>query len=85
MQPDHITFKGYSASKKANYDVTLELYAAIDPAASKISHSARDVEMKLQKKELNAEFWPRLLKDSKKQHFLKTDFDKVRVLGMSTR
>ena len=32
--------------------------------------------MKLQKKELKEEYWPRLLKDSKKLHFLKTDFDK---------
>jgi hypothetical protein len=30
----------------------------------------------LRKKELKEEFWPRLLKDNKKVHFLKTDFDK---------
>lgn len=29
-------------------------------------------------KELKEEYWPRLLKDSKKMHFLKTNFDKVR-------
>ena len=33
--------------------------------------------MVLQKKELAAEYWPRLLKDKAKVHFLKTDFDKV--------
>ena len=33
--------------------------------------------MVLRKKELKEEYWPRLLKDSKKMHFLKTDFDKV--------
>jgi hypothetical protein len=32
----------------------------------------------LRKKELKQEFWPRLLKDNKKMHFLKTNFDKVR-------
>jgi hypothetical protein len=31
----------------------------------------------LRKKELKEEFWPRLLKENKKQHFLKTNFDKV--------
>lgn len=31
----------------------------------------------LRKKELKEEYWPRLLKESKKMHFLKTDFDKV--------
>ena len=34
----------------------------------------------LRKKELKQEFWPRLLKDNKKMHFLKTNFDKVRSL-----
>lgn len=77
VQNSKVIFKGYSASKKATYEVTLELYADIDPAASRIVHSARDVEMKLQKKDLKEEYWPRLLKDSKKQHFLRTDFDKV--------
>jgi hypothetical protein len=33
----------------------------------------------LRKKELKEEFWPRLLKDNKKVHFLKTNFDKVRI------
>lgn len=31
----------------------------------------------LRKKDLKEEYWPRLLKESKKVHFLKTDFDKV--------
>jgi hypothetical protein len=33
--------------------------------------------MVLRKKELKEEFWPRLLKENKKMHFLKTNFDKV--------
>jgi len=33
--------------------------------------------MVLRKKEMKEEFWPRLLKDTKKMHFLKTNFDKV--------
>ncbi len=55
----------------------LEFYAEIDKEESKIHHSAKNVEMVLRKKELKKEFWPRLLKDPKKVHFLKTDFDKV--------
>ena len=55
----------------------LDFYSEIDPSASKTNHTPRDVEFVLQKKELNAEFWPRLLKDKAKVHFLKTDFDKV--------
>jgi hypothetical protein len=55
----------------------LEFYAEIDEKESKINHTPKNVEMVLRKKELKEEFWPRLLKDSKKIHFLKTDFDKV--------
>ncbi|KAF2859269.1 HSP20-like chaperone [Piedraia hortae CBS 480.64] len=76
VQPTFIDFKGWSESKKAEYSVKLEFYAEIDPSASKINHTPRCVEMVLQKKELNEEFWPRLLKDKAKVHFLKTDFDK---------
>lgn len=80
LQPTSLTFTGPSSSKKATYHVKLDFYAEIDPAASKINHSARDISIKLQKKELKEEYWPRLLKESKKMHFLKTDFDKVSLL-----
>ncbi|KJY01945.1 hsp90-binding co-chaperone like protein [Zymoseptoria brevis] len=76
IQPTSLTFTGYSESKKADYAVKLDFYAEIDPSASKINHSPRAVELVLQKKELAEEYWPRLLKDSKKVHFLKTDFDR---------
>ena len=79
IQPAALTFQGYSETKKATYAVKLEFYKEIDPSASKINHTPRDVEMVLQKKELDAEYWPRLLKDKAKVHFLRTDFDKVRL------
>jgi hypothetical protein len=72
-----LSFQGYSDTKKATYAVELQFYAEIDPSASKINHTPRDIEMVLQKKELNEEYWPRLLKDKAKVHFLKTNFDKV--------
>jgi len=57
--------------------VELNLYAEIDVEQSKTNHTARDIEFVLRKKETKEEFWPRLLKDAKKAHYLKTDFDKV--------
>jgi len=71
-----LSFEGTSDTLKKTYHLELEFYAEIDPAESKVNHTARDVEMKLRKKELGETYWPRLLKDSKKAHFLKTDFDK---------
>ncbi|KAL0941031.1 cs domain-containing protein [Colletotrichum truncatum] len=76
LKPTGLSFSGHSNTLKRDYAVDLEFYAEIDPAESKINHTAKNVELKLQKKELKEEYWPRLLKDSKKVHFLKTDFDK---------
>ena len=76
LQPTKLTFTGHSDTKKTTYHVELEFYSEIDPENSKTNHSARDVEFVLRKKELKEEYWPRLLKESKKVHFLKTDFDK---------
>lgn len=77
IQPTKVTFSGHSELKNVDYKVELELYAEIVPEETKINHTGKNVEMVLRKKELKEEFWPRLLKESKRLHFLKTDFDKV--------
>lgn len=77
LQPTKLSFKGTSPPKKVTYAVDLEFFAEIDPKESKIQHSGRDITLVLRKKELKEEFWPRLLKDKAKVHFLKTNFDKV--------
>jgi len=71
---DKVHFSG--SSKLKNYVVDMELYAEVDPALSRTHISPRGVDFVLRKKELKSKFWPRLLKDDKKQHYLKTDFDK---------
>lgn len=80
LKPTGLTFTGHSDSLKRTYHLELEFYAEIDEANSNINHTGKNVEMKLRKKELKSEYWPRLLKDAKKVHFLKTDFDKVSSL-----
>jgi len=76
LQPTSLTFSGHSDSLKRDYHVVLEFYAEIDKAETKMTHTNKNIKFVLRKKELKEEFWPRLLKDSKKVHFLKTDFDK---------
>lgn len=76
IQPTYVDFSGYSNTRKATYKVKLDLFAEIDPKESKTNHTTRSFELVLRKKELNEEFWPRLLKVKGKVHFLKTDFDK---------
>ncbi|CUS13592.1 unnamed protein product [Tuber aestivum] len=74
LEPTKVHFKG--SSKIKTFALDLELYAEIDVDNSKQHLSARGVELVLRKKEFKAEFWPRLLKESKKAHYLRTDFDK---------
>jgi hypothetical protein len=76
LKPTGLTFTGHSDTLKRTYSLELEFYGEVDVDESKINHTARDVEMKLRKKELDESYWPRLLKEAKKVHFLKTDFDK---------
>jgi len=76
LKSQSLTFSGHSDSLKRSYHLELEFFAEIDEKESKVNHTAKNVELVLRKKELKEEFWPRLLKDSKKVHFLKTDFDK---------
>jgi CS domain len=78
LQPTKLTFTGKSATKNLTYHADFDFFADIDPDKSKINHSDRDIELVLSKKDLDEEFWPRLLKDKAKVHWLKTDFDKVR-------
>ena len=79
LKSNSLTFTGHSDTKKTTYHVELEFYGEIEVEESKTNHSAKNVEFVLRKKELKEEYWPRLLKNSQKMHFLKTDFDKVRA------
>jgi hypothetical protein len=72
----NVSFTG-TTLKGVKYHVSLDLYADIDTENSKVNHTARGAELVLRKKDLKAEYWPRLLKEARKIHFLKTDFDKV--------
>ncbi|OCK86482.1 HSP20-like chaperone [Lepidopterella palustris CBS 459.81] len=76
LEPTKLVFTGTSSTKKVTYHVELEFFAEIEPKESKINNTGRDIELVLRKKELKEGYWPRLLKESRKLHFLKTDFEK---------
>lgn len=76
VKDQSIAFSGRSDTLKRAYHLDLELYDVVDPDQTKILHTGMKIEVKLQKKELSEEFWPRLTKDKAKYHFLKTDFDR---------
>lgn len=85
LTPTKLTFTGTSETKKTTYHLELEFYGEIDVENSKTHHTAANIQMVLRKKDLKAEYWPRLLKSDKKVHFLRTDFDKVRSCMVNLR
>lgn len=76
VKDQSVSFSGRSDTLKRSYHFDLELYGPIDPDKTKVLHTGMKIEAKLQKKELAAEYWPRLTKDKAKVHYLKTDFDR---------
>lgn len=58
------------------YDLSLDLYAEIEPKATKQRNTDLNLVFVLQKKEDKAEFWPRLSSEKGKLHNVRTDFDK---------
>jgi len=69
-------FKGKGGTKDLDYEVEMEFFKEINPEISKYHSTGREVLIVLGKKEESHGFWPRLLADSKKAHYLKTDFNK---------
>jgi CS domain len=82
LQPTKLTLEGKSITKHVIYKCDFEFFDEIDPKESKVNHTDRDFEIVLRKKELKEEYWPRLLKEKAKVHWLKTDFDKVRLMAL---
>ncbi|RKF56902.1 Protein wos2 [Golovinomyces cichoracearum] len=76
IEPKSIAFSGYSSSLKRQYSFELELYDEIIPENCTIVKNPKEILLRLVKKELRQEYWPRLTKEKKKFGFIKTDFDR---------
>ncbi|KAJ9575151.1 hypothetical protein L9F63_025898 [Diploptera punctata] len=59
IDKDKIYFHGVGGTEKKKHEVTIPLYAEIDP-----------------EKEEDCPYWPQLMRDKKKYHWLKVDFNK---------
>lgn len=77
FEDNTLHFSGMSGLK-VNYDFTIEFFNQIDPEKSKYAVSSRHIPMVIVKKDGSGPYWPRLLKDKTKVHWLKTDFEKWR-------
>ncbi|XP_053643036.1 prostaglandin E synthase 3 [Cherax quadricarinatus] len=75
MEENKIYFKGTGGTEKKDYEYTYDLYKEIDPEKSRSFVRDRNIELILVKKE-DGPFWPHLLKQKVKQHWLKVDFSR---------
>jgi len=75
IEKDKLTFAGKGGSEGREYAVTIPFYKEVDPENSKYAVLARNIPCVIVKAE-EGPFWPRLLKEAGKNHWLKTDFDK---------
>jgi len=74
FQAQSVNFTG--TASKQEYAVTVELFDEIDPEKSTWVKEGRGVFCTLTKK--TQCFWPRLLKEKRKQHWLSVDFQRWR-------
>lgn len=74
LQESKLIFKGTGGAEKNLYEVTIPFCEAVIPQESKKSLGARELYFVIKKKE--EAWWPRLLKEKVKTHWLKTDFSK---------
>lgn len=77
FENDKLTFSGTGGPENLQYEVTLTFFGEIDPSQSKYATLSRHIPMIIRKKDTE-NYWPRLLKESRKVHWLKTDFEKWR-------
>ncbi|CAG0913370.1 unnamed protein product [Notodromas monacha] len=76
IETDKVYFRGVGGTDKKDHELTIELMHEIVPEDSKYFRRDRNIEMVLKKKEGSDKFWPHLLKEKKKFHWLKVDFNK---------
>ena len=67
--------RGTSSDNKV-HELDLELFGEVKPEESKYMVRGRGAEVVLVKADPEGPYWKRLLKDDKKQHWLKVDFNK---------
>lgn len=77
LEDRKLTFRGKGGTEGQTYEIVMEFYGEISKSDSKYAVRDRHVEFILKRKEAGS-YWPRLLKATTKQHWLKVDFQKWR-------
>lgn len=75
VEPEKLFFKGIGGTDRKLHEVTINFYKEVDPEKTVQSPKGRNFEFVLTKKQ-EGPYWPRLTKENKKFHWLKSDFNK---------
>ncbi|CAK9796904.1 Uncharacterized protein CG16817 [Anthophora plagiata] len=75
IEPQMIYFKGVGGTEQKMHELTMNLYGEIVPNTTVQNLKGRTLELVLTKKE-EGPYWPRLIKEKTKAHWLKSDFNK---------
>lgn len=76
MRFPYCMFRGTGGSDNKQHVLDLELFGEVKPEESKYMVRGRGAEIVLMKANPDGPYWKRLLKEDKKQHWLKVDFNK---------
>ena len=76
IEKDKVVFSGKGGADNKIHDLTLDLFGEVKAEESKYVVRGRGVEIILVKADPDGPYWKRLLKDDKKHHWLRVDFDK---------
>lgn len=75
FEDNKVYFKGSRNTDKGSYEADMTLYGEINRETSQQRVSGRNIELILMKKE-GGPYWPRLLQEKAKPHWISTDFNK---------
>lgn len=76
LTSDALKFTAKTDDGSDTYELDLELFDKIEPENSHWNEAGNHITFIIRKAEPKAEYWPRLLKEKLKLHYIKTDFDK---------
>jgi len=74
VEKDSLAFKGVGGADKKNYELLLKFHGEVNKDTVKLAVRPRCIELALER--IEGPYWPRLLENKTKQHWLKVDFSK---------
>lgn len=76
LTSSNLAFSADSSDGASHYELSLDFFDEIDTENSHKHEAGNHIQFVLRKKKAQADYWPRLLKEKLKLHYIKTDFDK---------